>query len=117
MDCVRYLYGRYEDNAMKTPAFIESLTKRLHPPEAITQHDPSRDWLVMLVLSLLVLAASMLWNAWFLVTVLSDEAAIEVPQEMGSDTTSTFEKMQHAFMLRDAVASSTHATRFNDPSK
>ncbi len=102
---------------MKTPAFIEALAKHLHPPEDITRHDPSRDWLVMLALSLLVLAASMLWNAWFLVRVLSEEAAIQASVDAIPAEASTFEKMQHAFMLRDAAASSTQVTRFNDPSK
>lgn len=117
MDCVRHLHGRYQDFAMKTPAFIESIAKRLHPPEGITQHDPGRDWLVMLALSLLVLAGSMLWNAWFLVSVLSEETAIEAPQDAPAVTESTFEKMQKAFTLRDARASSTQGARFNDPAK
>lgn len=48
------------------PSFLSSLVKRLR---AVAHPDASRDWLILVALSLIVLACIVVWNVWAFDTV------------------------------------------------
>lgn len=80
-------------------------------------HDPARDWLVLLSLALLWLVASMLWNGWFLISVLQEETTAPVTA-VATSTPDTFERAWTLYQARDAEALHyANDYRFNDPSK
>lgn len=94
---------------------LKGIGKKLHL--GAVQHDPARDWLLLLALALAFLIASMLWNGFFLISVFKEEATVSAPVAATS-TPDAFQATWNTYQLRDAEEGKYRAEyRFNDPSK
>lgn len=79
--------------------------------------NPSRDWLVLLALTLLAIVISSVWNIMFFSDVLSGKMTTPLGEEIATDT-SNVEKVDRLFGERAEEASRyRNEYRFVDPSR
>jgi hypothetical protein len=100
---------------MTLPPALTSLFKKVSV--GTPKHDPVRDWLVLLVLALLWLVASVLWNGWFLLSVVAEGPSTPAPTTT-APVESAYDKARTVYDAR-AVEAGHYQTdyRFNDPAK
>ena len=102
---------------MRISNLIGSLLKRLR---SMTRIDPSRDWLIMLVLSAFVLAGSIVWNVWTFNTV-ANGGSIGAPADKTSPifSRSSLDAIRAIFAQRAAEEAKyeTGVYQYTDPSQ
>jgi len=91
---------------------------RTRIPRVGDKKRPSRDWLALLTLALLLLIASIGWNVWTFIRITSGEVVgDERPVVKGPDT-SALEQVREVFNRRKAEEQRYFTEyRFVDPSK
>lgn len=101
------------DPLKKITASLQHLLK----PQGTKRLNPSRDWMFVLASGLVLIFASMFWNAWFFFAVLTQDKAIEAPALQQEVDASSFQKAQELFQKREAEeARYRNEYRFIDPS-
>ncbi len=79
---------------------------------------PSRDWLALLAIALLLLIASIGWNVWTFIRITSGEVVGEGPSVVTGPDTSALERVREVFTNRKAEEQRYLTEyRFVDPSK
>lgn len=93
---------------------LTTLLKKLKLPKGQGGTHPSRDWLVVVGLSMVLIAASVAWNATFFVSALKDEAVPATVLEEGE--ASAVPVLREVFEQRAQQAARYEASVFVDPS-
>jgi ABC-type Na+ efflux pump permease subunit len=103
---------------MKLPASVTKYTKVFKALRYGEEAKPVRDWLVLLVLVVLLLVGSIIWNIIFFLSTVSDkERAVEVTENVEVDT-SAVERVYEAFDARSQEeARYISEYQFIDPSR
>lgn len=99
---------------------LKKITASLHhflKPQGIKRLNPSRDWMFVLASGLVLIFASMFWNAWFFFAVLTEEKTIQAPALQQEVDASSFEKAKELFQKKEAEEARYKTEyRFIDPS-
>ena len=94
--------------------FLTALLKKLHLPKGRGGPNPSRDWLVMVGLVIVLIAVSVAWNVSFFVRALKDEAAPAALVQEGK--ASVIPALREVFERRAEEAARYESSGFVDPS-
>ena len=101
---------------MNTSSHIGSFLKRLRPGERI---DPARDWMLLLILSTIILAGGIVWNAWAFDTVANGGVlGSPAPKPQPVFKRSSLDSINSIFSARAAEEAKyeTGTYRYADPS-
>ncbi len=71
---------------MTLPPFITKYLPKLRHGAHRGRPDPARDWAILLVFALVVLFASVSWNAWFFLRAIEEPAPVAPSTEETGDT-------------------------------
>lgn len=100
---------------------------KFHLPKALShaplphigdRHKPSRDWLLLLALALIVLITSVGWNAWTFVRITNGEIVGDETPTVTGPNVDSIERVREVFSER-ALEQQRYTTeyRFVDPNK
>lgn len=100
---------------MKLPPSLTALFGKLSLKAPA--HDPVRDWLIALLFAIVFLVASVLWNGWFLLSLVAEEAAAPAAAP-AAVTERPYDTARTVFDRRaDEAKKYASDYRFNDPAK
>jgi hypothetical protein len=103
---------------MTLPPSLIKLLKKLPLKKGDNRSHPSRDWLVLLSVFLLLLAVSIAWNIWFFASVLEGEDVVAPGNGEGTVEESSLQRANAMFEAR-ALEEVRYRSeyRFVDPSR
>jgi hypothetical protein len=103
---------------MTLPPFLTKYLSVFRAKKHDHTTNPTRDWLILLVLSLVALIASVIWNLWFFSEALSDKGSTAPTTTSNEDTSDSVERAKARFEAR-ALEEGRYRSdyRFVDPSR